>query len=94
MHGPINIKLSPKYLARNLQVKCPAWPQLNLHEMSSISSSKSEPVTESLSYTKLIILFNTQNVMETRLAKLYYFEVSEFENDRENFSSILLFELQ
>jgi len=30
----------------------------------------------------LITLFNTQNVTETRLANLYYFEVAEFENDR------------
>jgi hypothetical protein len=29
-----------------------------------------------------ITLSNTQNVMETRLAKLYYFEAAEFENDR------------
>jgi len=29
-----------------------------------------------------IALFNTQNVMEKRLAKLYNFEAAEFENDR------------
>jgi hypothetical protein len=29
-------------------------------------------------YETKITLFNTQNVMETRLAKLYYFEAAEF----------------
>jgi hypothetical protein len=37
-----------------------------------------------------IALLNTQNVMETRLAKLYYFEADEFENDR-NFQLISSF---
>jgi len=32
--------------------------------------------------------------METRLAKLYYFEAVEFENDTEIFSLALGFELQ
>jgi hypothetical protein len=32
--------------------------------------------------------------METRLAKLYYFEAAEFENDIEIFSLALVFELQ
>jgi len=32
--------------------------------------------------------------METRLAKLYYFVVAEFENDKEIFSLLLVFELQ
>jgi len=32
--------------------------------------------------------------METRLAKLYYFEVAEFENDTEILSLALVFELQ
>jgi len=32
--------------------------------------------------------------METRLGKLYYFEATEFENDREIFSLALVFELQ
>jgi hypothetical protein len=41
-----------------------------------------------------ITLFNTQNVIETRLAKLYYFEVTEFENDKEIFSLALVSELQ
>jgi hypothetical protein len=41
-----------------------------------------------------ITLFSSQNVMETRLAKLYYFEAAEFENDIENFSLALGFELQ
>ena len=41
-----------------------------------------------------ITLFNTQNVMETRLAKLYYFEAADFENDLEIFSLALVFELQ
>jgi len=41
-----------------------------------------------------ITLSNTQNVMETRLAKLYYFEAAEFENDIEIFSLALVFELQ
>jgi len=41
-----------------------------------------------------ITMFNTQNVMETRLAKLYYFEAAEFENDIEIFSLALVFELQ
>jgi hypothetical protein len=39
-------------------------------------------------------LFNTQNVMEKRLGKCYYFEVDEFENDTEIFSLALVFELQ
>ena len=43
--------------------------------------------------TKLT-LFNTQNVMETRLAKLYHVEAAEFENDTEIFSLALVFELQ
>jgi hypothetical protein len=38
--------------------------------------------------------FNTQNVMETGLAKLYYFEAAEFENDEKIFSLALVFELQ
>ena len=42
----------------------------------------------------LITLFNTQNIMETRLTKLYYFEAAEFENDTEIFSLALVFELQ
>jgi len=29
-----------------------------------------------------ITLFNTQNVMETRLTKLYYSEAAELKNDR------------
>jgi hypothetical protein len=41
-----------------------------------------------------ITLFNTQNVMETRLAEPYYFEAAEFENDTEIFSLALVFELQ
>ena len=41
-----------------------------------------------------ITLFNTQNVMETRLAKLYYFEAADFENDLEIFSLALVFELK
>jgi hypothetical protein len=41
-----------------------------------------------------ITLFNTQNVMETRLTKLYYFEAAEFETDTEIFSLALVFELQ
>jgi hypothetical protein len=41
-----------------------------------------------------ITLFNTQNVMETRLAKLYYLEAAEFENDIEIFNLALVFELQ
>ena len=41
-----------------------------------------------------ITLFNTQNVMETRLAQLYYFEAAEFENGIEIFSLALVFELQ
>jgi len=44
--------------------------------------------------TEYITLFNTQNVMETRLAKLHYFEAAEFENDIEIFSLALVFELQ
>jgi len=32
--------------------------------------------------------------METRLGKLYYFEVAEFENDIEIFSLVLVLELQ
>ena len=32
--------------------------------------------------------------METRLPKLYYFEVAEFENDKNIFSLALVFELQ
>jgi hypothetical protein len=32
--------------------------------------------------------------METRLAKLYYFEAAEFENDKEIFSLALVFDLQ
>ena len=32
--------------------------------------------------------------METKLAKLYYFETAEFENDIEIFSLALVFELQ
>ena len=32
--------------------------------------------------------------METRLAKLYYFEAAEFENDIEIFSLAVVFELQ
>jgi hypothetical protein len=32
-----------------------------------------------------ITLFNTQNVMVARLAKLYYFEAAEFENGIRNF---------
>jgi len=32
--------------------------------------------------------------METRPAKFYYFEPAEFENDIENFSLALVFELQ
>ena len=32
--------------------------------------------------------------METRLAKLYYFEAAEFENDTAIFSLALVFELQ
>jgi len=31
-----------------------------------------------------ITLFNTQNVMEARLTKLYYFEAAEFENGIRN----------
>jgi len=44
--------------------------------------------------TWAITLFNTQNVMETRLSKLHYFEAAEFENDIEIFSLALVFELQ
>jgi len=40
-----------------------------------------------------LTLFNTQNVMETRLSKLYYFEAAEFENDIEIFSLTVVFEL-
>ena len=42
----------------------------------------------------IITLFNTQNFMETRLAKLYRFEATEFENDIEIFSLALAFDLQ
>jgi hypothetical protein len=41
-----------------------------------------------------ITLFNTQNVMEARRAKLYYSEAAEFKNGIEIFSSALVFELQ
>jgi hypothetical protein len=41
-----------------------------------------------------ITLFNTQNIMETRLAKRYYFEAAEFENDIKIFSLAIVFELQ
>jgi hypothetical protein len=41
-----------------------------------------------------ITLFNTQNVMETRLAQLCYFEAAEFENGIEIFNLALVFELQ
>jgi len=44
--------------------------------------------------TTPITLFNTQNVMETRLAERYYFEAAEFENDIEIFSLALVFELK
>jgi hypothetical protein len=43
---------------------------------------------------RAITLFNIQNVMESRLAKLYYFEAAEFENYIEIFSLALVFELQ
>ena len=42
----------------------------------------------------MITLFNTQNVKETRLATLYYFEAPEFENDIEIFNLTLVFKLQ
>ena len=42
----------------------------------------------------VITLFNTQNVMETRLAKFYCFEAAEFENDTEIFNLAPVFELQ
>ena len=48
----------------------------------------------SVSMRRLITLFNTQNVMETRLATLYYFEAAEFENGIEILSLVLVFELQ
>jgi len=35
---------------------------------------------------KLITLFNTQKITETKLAELYDFEAAEFENDIEIFS--------
>jgi len=40
-----------------------------------------------------ISLFNTQNVIEKRLVKLYYFEAAEFENNIE-IALALVFELQ
>jgi hypothetical protein len=43
---------------------------------------------------KLITLFNTQKIMETRLAELYYFVAAEFQNNIEIFSLALVFELQ
>ena len=53
-------------------------------------------MTENVGWSDLwaITLFSTQNVMETRLAKLYYFEAAEFENDTEIFSLAVVFELQ
>jgi len=45
-------------------------------------------------FAQPITLFNTQNVMEARLAKLYYFQAAEFENGTEIFSLALVFELQ
>jgi hypothetical protein len=48
----------------------------------------------SMNIKYLITLFNAQNVMEKRLAKFYYFETAEFENDKEIFSLALVFELQ
>jgi hypothetical protein len=42
----------------------------------------------------LITMFKTQNVIETRLAKLYYFEAAEFENNIEIFILSVVFELQ
>jgi len=44
--------------------------------------------------SRYITMFNAQNVTETRLAKRYYFEAGEFENDVEIFSLALVFELQ
>jgi len=41
-----------------------------------------------------IALFNTQNIMEMRLAKLYQFKAAEFENDIEIFILALVFELR
>jgi len=43
---------------------------------------------------QVITLFNTQKGMETRLAKLNWFEAAKFENDIEIFSLALVFELQ
>ena len=42
----------------------------------------------------MVTLFNTQNIMETRLATLYSFEDPEFENYIGIFSLALVFELQ
>jgi len=42
----------------------------------------------------IITIFNTQYIMETRLAKLYRFEAREFENDIEMYSLALVFKLQ
>ena len=50
--------------------------------------------TTKYTLVKLMTLFNTQNIMETGLAKLYYFEAAEFENDKEIFNLALVFELQ
>jgi len=44
--------------------------------------------------THNITLFNTQNVMETRPAKLYYFEAAELKNDIDIFSLVVVFRLQ
>jgi len=53
-------------------------------------------MTENVGWSDLwaITLFSTQNVMETRLAKLCCFEAAEFENDIEIFSLALVIELQ
>ena len=48
---------------------------------------------ENIPKASKITLFNTQNVMEVRLAKLYYFEATELKNDIEISSLALVFEL-
>ena len=65
-----------------------------LHVPSVSNSVRSLNPLKHEIYLEYITLFNTQNVMETRLAELYYLEATEFENDTEIFSLALVFELQ
>jgi len=65
----------------------------NLNIKSAKSEQQQTTTLREKQFFYSITLLKTQNVMETRLTKRYYFESPEFENDKEIISLALVFEL-